>query len=119
MTKGSPMVREALKVSTDNRIEVVDLDATGDSYRVLKAAVGGPIEGAWFDGFGMYVNEEGKRLALAINPGANRIFQDKLGAHDVIVGDVIFIGAPDEEGDSLSLPRYVQQYIRAMVDVRD
>lgn len=47
----------------------------------------------------MYLNEEGKLSGLPVNVTATALTRDLLPAYDVIVGDVILLGPPDDEGN--------------------
>ena len=67
----------------------------------LQECVGGYIEAVnlpSFEGATMYVNEEGKLNGLLINLYATQLFQGDYGKTDVIVGDIVLVGATDSEG---------------------
>lgn len=99
-------MRSAVKVSVHGASEVVDLDAPQGSYEVLRDAVGGYIEAVDItDRLTMWVNEEGKLTESPIRNTVGQMYFDKaFGAgRDTIVGDIIFTGGVDDEGDTIGL----------------
>lgn len=91
-------MRKALKVTVENKYEVLDLDAPAGSLKVLQDAVGGLIQPAVFvPGYELYVNEEGIILDLPINPWLALMTGFPLRGDGVITGDV------DDEGETLGL----------------
>lgn len=72
------------------------------TLRDLQNAVGGLIEGVPMDdeSFTAFCNEEGKLEGLPVNHAATR-FTGIRG--DVLMGDVVIIGPPDDEGENLPL----------------
>lgn len=96
---------KALKLSTGDTREVVEFD-TKTSYTVIKTAVDGWIECIPLPSLGveMWINEEGKLANDAIlNPVATAMWVDNYGKTDVIVGDVIFTGSSDANGNTTGL----------------
>ena len=87
------------------------------SLNELKLAVGGHVEvvPVQTDQFTAYCNEEGKLNGLRMNYPAT-VFCGLRG--DVLVGDVVIIGPPDENGDDTPLPYLVVDTLRVAV-VRD
>jgi len=82
----------------------------------LQRAVRGYIEAVPHDGpFTAYCNEEGKLDGLPPNIPATRF----LGlTHDILVGPVVLIGPPNDEGEDTALPadvrmRLVREFIEA------
>ena len=55
------------------------------------------------DGTTMWINEEGKYCGVEPNPKATMIAEGWIFAGDVIMGDVLFTGGPDDEGETTSL----------------
>lgn len=55
----------------------------------------------------MFVNEEGKLIGLPVNPRATDFAARTIGGwfSDVILGDVVIIGQPDDEGETQSVPQ--------------
>jgi len=97
-------MRNALVIGTDSSVSFADLDAPEGSYKVLSNAVGGWIECvAISDDLTMWCNEEGKLDGLPVNDIATKIFQNRFGAVDVIMGNVVLTGGADDEGDDLGL----------------
>lgn len=81
---------------------VVDIPREG-GLSAMQEAVGGYIECVSFDGFEMWLNEEGKLIGLPINEVATVIWEANYGATDVILGNVLFMGEVDDEGYSTEL----------------
>lgn len=108
-------MRKAAKLDVHGDVCVVDLDAPEGSLKVLQSAVDGWVEAVDFsDELTMWVNEEGKLDGLILNDRANAMFQDTFGAVDVIVGNVIFTGGVDDEGETKGLTdTQIQQIIQA------
>jgi hypothetical protein len=97
------MPKTALQVKTTG--EVVMLDLTGDELATLQGAVGGWVEAINFtNSLTMWCNEEGKLDGLSQNIIAQHFYDNAYGAgRDIIVGDVVFTGGTDDEGDTVSL----------------
>jgi len=96
---------KALKVSTSGVREVVDF-TTETSYQTIRDAVGGYIECVYLPSLNveMWVNEEGKLVDAPIqNPMGTALWTDNYGETDVTVGDIIFTGGTDSEGNTLGL----------------
>jgi Domain of unknown function (DUF3846) len=73
-------------------------------YEKLKTAVGGWIECVSFpSGLTMWVNEEGKLEGLKKNAKATALWQDNFGETDVVVGNVVFTGGADKDGNTIGL----------------
>jgi hypothetical protein len=78
----------------------------------MQAAVGGNIEAIDLGPLGatFFVNEEGKLMQGPINQRATLLwwclFPSAVRA-DVIVGDALMVGAPDEDGNSTDIPKEV------------
>lgn len=76
----------------------------------LQEIVGGPIEGVYGDGWAAYCNEEGKLLNLPYNAVATELagsFGWQAASDDVLVGDVVFFGPGDEEGNETDVPQFL------------
>jgi hypothetical protein len=100
-------------ITTDLRtIELPSLD-----YNTLSEAVGGYIEivhlRGKFDGFAMYVNEEGKLNGLPMNDLATSIWEASFGAlTDIIVGNAVLVNAEtDDEGNELPLSEEQTKFV--------
>ena len=91
-------------VKANGEIETKNLDTLAS----LQDAVGGHIEAIGLSNKNLghasgYVNEEGKLIGLPINKVATLLWMVVNGykeLHDVLVGDVIFTGEVDEEGNT-------------------
>lgn len=91
-------------VTTD--LQTVELPAL--DYASLSEAVGGYIElvhlRGKFDGFAMYVNEEGKLNGLPMNDLATIVWEKSFGAFtDIILGNAVLVNA-ETDGDGNELP---------------
>jgi hypothetical protein len=95
---------KAVIIKTDRTKEIVEFEP-GESYPMLRDAVGGLIECVSLRtrGLDMWVNEEGKFMGFYQNPIANALWEEEYGLTDVMMGDVIITGGADEEGDTIGL----------------
>lgn len=77
-----------------------------ENYKVLNDLVGDWIEAIYGTDWMAYLNEEGKLQGLPINLPATTIAisQGWHGGGDILVGTVVFVGRPDEEGFDTSAP---------------
>lgn len=95
-------MKTALRVNTDFTTEVLDLSS--NEYDQLSTSVGGLIQVVPLrDDLYIVVNEEGKLVGLPINLVGTHMWNRSYGETDVMIGDVVFIGATDDEGETLSL----------------
>lgn len=78
------------------------------SLETMQELVGGYLESApVFDRkLTMYCNEEGKLLGLPINFVASLLIHPEVD--DLIMGDVLIVGGPDEEGYDTDLPPFAR-----------
>jgi hypothetical protein len=94
-----------IKITTDETL--VQLE--DGSYKSVSDAVGGYIEhitlDGVFEGYSLYVNEEGKLLNLPINKVATAIWERVFGVYtDIIVGNAVLVSSQtDDEGNELPL----------------
>jgi hypothetical protein len=72
------------------------------SYETIKENVGGWLEIAPTPGspFVMFCNEHGKLDGLPFNPRANRLANRYRDWEDPLMGDVVLVGLPDNEGEN-------------------
>lgn len=88
-------------------LEIRELEKLED----YQAAVGGWIEAVDVPSLGVtiYVNEEGLVRRLPFNPRASFLWWYHVpGAHQaMLVGDVIIVGPPDDNGDGTDVPEKV------------
>jgi hypothetical protein len=96
-------MKNAVIIRTDGTTEVVDFSE--DSLAVLQKAVGGWVQAIDIsDTLTLWVNEEGKLEDLPHNPRAQQYFDLRFGTGaDYIVGDAVFTGGTDSNGDTLGL----------------
>lgn len=115
-TQETPLVK-ALIIRTDGTHEVREVEATLDT---ISLQVGGYIEAVNGNrpGWHCYVNEEGKLYGLPRNPLADALCQ-RLGwtplAGDYLVGNAVFFGPPDEEGEETDVPDFVLLSLTGLV----
>jgi hypothetical protein len=98
-------MHKAVIIRTDDSREVVEFEA-GESYPLLREAVGGFIECVTLrdkNFADMWLNEEGKVIGLPFNAVATLLWASMYGFSDVMVGDVVITGSCDEEGETLGL----------------
>jgi hypothetical protein len=97
-------MKTALRINTDFTTEILDLEA--DSLEQLQDAVGGLVQAVdLYDNLTLWCNEEGKLInGMQPNVIGTHMWEKSFGATDVIMGDVVFTGGTDDEGDNLALP---------------
>jgi len=96
-------MKTALRINTDFTTEILDLE--DDSLKKLQGAVGGWVQAVDLqDNLTLWCNEEGKLIGLTPNVIGTHMFEKSFGMTDVIMGDVVFTGGTDDEGDNLGLP---------------
>jgi len=99
---------------------IVINEAKPIDYEDMVACVGGYIEGVYLDGATAYVNEEGKlqglrknEVATALAHAHNAIYGD-----DWIAGNMIIVGNPDDEGETMSLePEWIDANLKEITNV--
>ncbi len=100
----------ALKVTVDAKIEKLDIEE--DGLKKLQTAVDGYIEAVDISHrLTMWVNEEGLlRNDLEVNPVAFAFYSSP------ILGDIVFTGGTDENGDTLGLDEETEKFVRKSVN---
>ena len=97
-------MKTALRINTDFTTEVLDLEE--DSLKKLQGAVGGWVQAVDLrDDLTLWCNEEGKLIGLPTNVIGTHLWEKSFGMTDMIMGDIVFTGGTDDEGDNLALPR--------------
>ena len=93
--------RKYLQITTDQKATVLECTSL-TSYDAINKGVGGYIECvALADNLDMYVHEEGKLIGSPQNLIAQHYWNERYGLYtDIIVGDVVFTGGVDDEGES-------------------
>lgn len=107
---------KALRVSETGETSVVEFD-NHNALATLQEAVGGMIEGIYFDYVKTYayVNEEGL-YTRTYNPFGTFLMQKAYGAAaQQINGPILFTGPTDGHGYTLSLPDAESEALVAMV----
>jgi hypothetical protein len=96
-------MKTALRINTDFTTEILDLET--DILEKLQAAVGGLIQAVdLHDDLTLWCNEEGKLIGLTPNVIGTHLYEKNFGMMDVIMGDIVFTGGTDDEGENLALP---------------
>jgi hypothetical protein len=96
-------MKTALRINIDFTTEILDLE--DDSLKKLQGAVGGWVQAVDLqDNLTLWCNEEGKLIGLTPNVIGTHLWEKSFGMTDVIMGDVVFTGGTDDEGDNLGLP---------------
>jgi len=97
-------MKTALRINTDFTTEILDLEV--DSLEQLQGAVGGLVQAAdLHDNLTLWCNEEGKLInGMQPNIIGTHMWEKSFGMTDIIMGDIVFTGGTDDEGDNLPLP---------------
>jgi hypothetical protein len=97
-------MKTALRINTDFTTEILDLET--DSLTQLQEAVGGLVQAADLqDNLTLWCNEEGKLInGMLANVIGTHMWEKSFGMTDIIMGDIVFTGGTDDEGDNLALP---------------
>lgn len=96
-------MKAALRINTDFTTEVLDL--SNNEYQQLSGAVGGLIQAVDLKpDLSLWCNEEGKLVGLPVNLVCTHMWERAFGpGSDVIVGDCVFTGGTDEDGETIEL----------------
>ena len=97
----------------------INLLETTDGFKELQARVGGyvqvfPLRGQ-FEGYELWVNEEGKLMNLPFNTVATLIWEECYGRTDVIVGNAVITKLADAEGVTPSMSKAQVQKLLGIV----
>jgi hypothetical protein len=96
-------MKTALRINTDFTTEILDLE--DDTLKKLQGAVGGWVQAIDLqENLTLWCNEEGKLIGLTPNVIGTHLWEKSFGMTDVIMGDVVFTGGTDDEGENLGLP---------------
>ncbi len=94
---------KAIVVKSSGKVIEKEFDNLG-TYQFLSESVGGLIQGVSLsDKVDMWLNEEGKIIDLPYNHIATVAWASVFGETDIIVGDVVFTGGVDEDGEIVGL----------------
>lgn len=98
---------EVLRIPVDGPVRLLTVDDGLDS---MQALVGGDIEMIQGPGWSAFIDEEGKFKPLPLNRLATRV-AGEVGwpgaGYDVLLGPVVFLGVPDEEGNDTSVTEII------------
>lgn len=84
----------------------IDVEFEQDSsLKTLQESVGGYVQAIDLLGLTMWINEEGKIENLPFNPFATILWEAEFGKTDLILGDIVLTGQPDDEGFTTSIPQ--------------
>jgi len=113
--KGTEMSKHALVVKADLTYEGLDI-AEGE-LKKLQTAVDGLIQPVDIgDKVTMWVNEEGLlRGDLKLNHLATMLMEE-IGYKTPIMGDVVFTGASDEDGNTMEFPAQASYELIELID---
>jgi hypothetical protein len=109
-------MKTALRINTDFTTEVLDLDT--DTLEKLQGAVGGLIQAVdLHDDLTLWCNEEGKLInGMQPNVIGTHLYEKSFSVTDIIMGDVVFTGGTDDEGENLGLPFAWQLQLQELAD---
>lgn len=108
-------MKTALRINTDFTTEILDLEA--DSLMQLQEAVGGLVQAVdLHDDLTLWCNEEGKLIGLTPNIIGTHLYEKNFAVTDTIMGDIVFTGGTDDEGDNLALPTAWQVQLQELAD---
>ena len=107
-------MKQAIIVETDGTAR--DIDIESDSLTALQSGVGGYVQAIDISPrLTMWLNEEGKIEGLPHNIVAQVIFDNRFGPGlDKIVGNAVFTGGTDDEGDTLGLDTETADFLKSM-----
>lgn len=108
-------MRKAIVLSTEGTLSEIDLDA-GNTLKILQSAVAGWVQAVDFAAdLTIWVNEEGKIHNLPINAKATQIWTHFFGYTDLIVGNAVFTGGVDENGETLGISADAEAFVRQAI----
>ncbi len=109
-------MRKAIQVNTDLTTIDLDLDAPEGSLQTLQTAVGGYIEGVRLsDSMELWLNEEGLYMCPDLNPFATLLYRQTFKMDNPIMGNVVFTGGSDYDGNLEGLTEQQATLIRDAV----
>jgi hypothetical protein len=108
-------MKAALRINTDFTTELFDLE--GATLEKLQDAVGGWVQAVDLrDDLTLWCNEEGKLIGLPNNVIGTHMWEKSFGMTDVIMGNIVFTGGTDDEGENLGLPFAWQLQLQELAD---
>ena len=96
-------MKTALRINTDFTTEILDLEA--ESLTQLQEAVGGLVQAVDLrPDLTLWCNEEGKLInGMQLNVIGTHMWEKSFGMTDMIMGNIVFTGGDDGEGNSLPI----------------
>lgn len=115
------MTKIGAVIKTDGTLERLDLSDPKQELTSLQGAVGGYVQVIELsDTMAMWVNEEGKLAGLPYNGIATALWEARFGVGtDVIMGNAVFTGTPDEDGDTQTISESDLQRLAELVEMVD
>jgi hypothetical protein len=109
-------MKNALLIKTDGTVENIDLIA-GHELSVLQNAVDGLVQAVSLTPtITMWVNEEGKMYShFQSNENATQVWRWFFGYTDSIMGNAVFTGGADSDGETVELSVDDERVIREMI----
>lgn len=110
------MSKTALVITTQAEVKILDIEH--NTLSQLQNAVDGLIQPIDLDANAvMWVNEEGLfRNDLEANDIATSLYAQMYQITNPIIGDVVFTGGADDNGDTLGL---TEEYVKALTEMAD
>ena len=111
------MEKMGVVIKTDGTLERLDLSEQELSN--LQSAVGGYVQAIDLsDTMTMWMNEEGKLTGLPYNGIATALWEARFGVGtDIILGNAVFTGTPDEDGETQTISEADLQRLAELVDL--
>jgi hypothetical protein len=116
------MTNKFLRVNTDFTTELLQLDADPKvGLKQLQDAVGGWVQSVPLaNDLSIWLNEEGKFSDMKMNTVATMLWTRFYGMTDFVVGDVLFAGGPDAEGETNDISAsWIHEIETAAANMRD
>lgn len=110
-------MKKAIKLTADGEVTSIVLENSANWFDVITDAVGGgfevyPIPG----GVEMWANDEAKLIGLDFNHTATSMFRVAFKpTDDYILGNVLFTGPPDEEGETQGLRDFAHDSLMVLL----
>ncbi len=106
-------------IKTDGTLERLDLSVSDQELGNLQSAVGGYVQAIDLsDTMTMWMNEEGKLVGLPYNGIATALWEARFGVGtDVIMGNAVFTGTPDEDGETTTISESDLQRLAELVEM--
>lgn len=106
-------MKTAVLIPPSGPVQILDVEEF--SLEFMQDCVKGPIEAIGLESATMYLNEEGKIVDPPLPPNdiATRLLHEAGGIPwDTVLGNVIIVGPPDDDGDDTSLSTEWVQFLK-------